>query len=77
MWYFYLKSTFMKFHTDIYLHTTEEMKQQAAAKINARFSKNTDATKEVHPQDKKSRHKPNLSQKVANTESQAPVASQR
>ncbi|MBE7040734.1 MAG: site-specific integrase [Ruminococcaceae bacterium] len=34
---------------DIYLHTTEEMKQQAAAKINARFSKNVDTTKEVTP----------------------------
>ncbi len=34
---------------DIYLHTTEEMKQQAAAKINARFSKNASATKEVTP----------------------------
>ena len=34
---------------DIYLHTTEEMKQQAAAKINARFSKHASATKEVTP----------------------------
>lgn len=34
---------------DIYLHTTEEMKQQAADKINARFSKNASTTKEVTP----------------------------
>ncbi len=34
---------------DIYLHTTEEMKQQAAAKINARFSKNKGSIKEITP----------------------------
>ena len=34
---------------DIYLHTTEEMKQQAAVKINARFSKNMPLTQEVSP----------------------------
>ena len=32
---------------DIYLHSTEEMKQQAAEKINARFSKNTGSVKET------------------------------
>lgn len=36
---------------DIYLHTTEEMKQQAAAKINARFSKNKGSGKEVTPKE--------------------------
>ena len=60
---------------DIYLHSTDAMKQQVANKIDRHFDKNTPTDKKLHSNSKKNSHKPDLSRERAKFAKEGQVVS--